>query len=567
VVDRGVFINYRGEDSHSYGALLYTELARQFGADRVFLDCESIPAGADFVEELLGRVRSAQVLLAVIGPRWLTAADPTGRRRIDHPADWIRRELAEAFTAGVRVIPVLTEQAEIPAEANLPADIAALSRCQYRRLRRREPTADLAHIVTDLTSLDPALAAAARGRAGGSRQVPAAPRPFDGDAAGEIRQRLANTWNRPVDVITVTAHNLDYIHQVDLIAPDYEAAVEEPKAHAGGSGANTAAALALLGLRSAALGVIADDPDGRVLEQALRAAAVDTSMVVVVPSDETSRTGRTLVFTDGNGQRLIYVYPSVNEQLARELEARGQRDAAIRSLARTRLVHLTSFTGSAERKLQDDMAAVLDPGTVLSFTPGSLYARLGADRLGKILGRTNLLFLYEQQLDLMLANSSATKHTSRDAALTSKLESLFDWKRRKELTEPLVVVVKKPAELSRGGRASEYLNIGCGRDSLDEFIRAEDCSLEGKRRESLDSTGAGDALAAGLIFGLVHQRPLNECADIAFVMAMSASSALGARTRLPTLNQLGSRWAQYLSPYSAPSWLTDHGSPSSVEAI
>jgi ribokinase len=290
-------------------------------------------------------------------------------------------------------------------------------------------------------------------------------------------------------------------------------------------------------------------------------------MVVVVPSDETSRTGRTLVFTDGNGQRLIYIYPGVNEQLARELEARGQRDAAIRSLARTRLVHLTSFTGSAERKLQDDMAAVLDPGTVLSFTPGSLYARLGADRLGTILGRTNLLFLYEQQLDLMLANSSATKHTSRDAVLTSKLESLFDWKRRKDLTEPLVVVVKKPAELSRGGRASEYLNIGCGRDNLDEFIRAEDCSLEGKRRESLDSTGAGDALAAGLIFGLVHQRPLNECADIAFVMAMSASSALGARTRLPTLNQLGSRWAQYLSPYSAPSWLTDYSSPSSLEAI
>ena len=68
VVNGGVFINYRGEDSHSYGALLYTELIRRFGDERVFLDAESIPAGADFIEELLGRVRSAQVLLAVIGP-------------------------------------------------------------------------------------------------------------------------------------------------------------------------------------------------------------------------------------------------------------------------------------------------------------------------------------------------------------------------------------------------------------------------------------------------------------------------------------------------------------------
>ena len=42
---------YRGEDSHSYGALLYTELTHRFGGDQVFLDCESIPAGADFVRE------------------------------------------------------------------------------------------------------------------------------------------------------------------------------------------------------------------------------------------------------------------------------------------------------------------------------------------------------------------------------------------------------------------------------------------------------------------------------------------------------------------------------------
>jgi hypothetical protein len=169
VVDRAVFINYRSEDSSSNGAWLYTELAHRFGEEHIFLDAESIPAGADFVEELLGRVRSARILLAVIGPRWLTATDPTGRRRIDDPADWIRREVAEAFTAGVRVIPVLTDQAELPRESELPADIAALSRSQCRHLRRREPTSDLARIVADLTTLDPILAAAARSRGNAPR--------------------------------------------------------------------------------------------------------------------------------------------------------------------------------------------------------------------------------------------------------------------------------------------------------------------------------------------------------------------------------------------------------------
>jgi hypothetical protein len=104
VVGGGVFINYRGQDSHSYAALLHAELSRRFGPESVFLDTESIPAGADYVAQLLGRVRQARVVLAVIGVRWLEAADDSGRRLIDDPADWVRRELEAAFEAGVRVI-------------------------------------------------------------------------------------------------------------------------------------------------------------------------------------------------------------------------------------------------------------------------------------------------------------------------------------------------------------------------------------------------------------------------------------------------------------------------------
>ncbi len=158
-----VFISYRSEDSRAYGALLHAELSQHLGPELVFLDSESISAGSDFADQLLERVRSCRVLLAVIGPRWLFAADPkSGRRRIDEPGDWIRRELTEAFATGATVIPVLTDGAHLPAEEDLPDDIAALSRCQYRRLRHRYYSADLGRILADLMVADPELAAATR---------------------------------------------------------------------------------------------------------------------------------------------------------------------------------------------------------------------------------------------------------------------------------------------------------------------------------------------------------------------------------------------------------------------
>jgi hypothetical protein len=161
---RGIFINYRAEDSGSYGALLYLDLSRRFGDDSVFLDSESILAGSNYAEQLLNQVHHSLVLLAVIGPQWTDLADTQGRRRIDDPNDWIRRELAEAFANDVRVVPVLADGADLPARAEVPHDIAMLSHCQYLRLRHRDAKTDLARIADALTKAEPHLAAHRRRR-------------------------------------------------------------------------------------------------------------------------------------------------------------------------------------------------------------------------------------------------------------------------------------------------------------------------------------------------------------------------------------------------------------------
>jgi len=154
-----VFINYRSGDTPGYAAVLYLELSHRFGSEAVFLDTQSIPAGGDFVQYLFGQLRGCRSMLAVIGPRWLTAADPAEQRPVDNPRDWIRRELVVAFGDGIPVIPVLTDGADMPSEADLPADIAELARCQYRRLRHSDIRADLDRIRADLMRLDSGLGA------------------------------------------------------------------------------------------------------------------------------------------------------------------------------------------------------------------------------------------------------------------------------------------------------------------------------------------------------------------------------------------------------------------------
>jgi hypothetical protein len=166
----GVFINYRGADSQAAAALIDHELAARFGGDQVFRDSRSIPAGVDFVEELLGRLRTCSVLLVVIGPRWLTLTDEAGERLIDDPRDWVRREIVEAFAHGLRVIPVLTDEVALPREAELPNDIARLSRCQYVSLRHRYSAADLNYLTERITEVDQELAKAAARRDVSARQ-------------------------------------------------------------------------------------------------------------------------------------------------------------------------------------------------------------------------------------------------------------------------------------------------------------------------------------------------------------------------------------------------------------
>jgi hypothetical protein len=124
----GIFISYRRDDSEDATGRLYDALAARFGANRVFMDVDTIPLGLDFERVIRDAVSACDVFVAVIGKQWLTITDSNGVRRLDNPEDLVRLEIKAALERDLRVIPVLVQGAEVPASQHLPADIAALAR-------------------------------------------------------------------------------------------------------------------------------------------------------------------------------------------------------------------------------------------------------------------------------------------------------------------------------------------------------------------------------------------------------------------------------------------------------
>jgi PQQ-like domain/TIR domain len=129
-----IFMSYRREDTAYPAGWLYERLASHFGRNQVFKDIDSIDLGDDFVEVITTAVGSCDVLLALIGDRWLGITDQDGRRRLDSSGDFVRVEIEAALARNVRVIPILVDGAQMPRADELPESLAKLPRRQALEL-------------------------------------------------------------------------------------------------------------------------------------------------------------------------------------------------------------------------------------------------------------------------------------------------------------------------------------------------------------------------------------------------------------------------------------------------
>jgi TIR domain len=151
----GIFLSYRREEMAQAAGRLSEHLRRRFGDNRIFIDVDSISLGLDFVEVITSKVASCDVLIALIGSKWLTAVDEEGRRRLDDEQDYVRLEIEAALQRNIRVVPILIDGARMPRTEDLPLSLHALTRRQALKLSHEDFTAQANRLIENLAPVLP----------------------------------------------------------------------------------------------------------------------------------------------------------------------------------------------------------------------------------------------------------------------------------------------------------------------------------------------------------------------------------------------------------------------------
>jgi len=134
--DHSIFISYRRSDSERETGRIDDHLSAHFGREAVFRDVDSLPLGVDFRTCLNQAVDRCQILIAVIGDRWLNELN---KRFLSNETDWVREEIARALERELTVVPVFVGSTKSIAVTDLPTPLAALA---YRNAARVRPDSD-----------------------------------------------------------------------------------------------------------------------------------------------------------------------------------------------------------------------------------------------------------------------------------------------------------------------------------------------------------------------------------------------------------------------------------------
>lgn len=281
-----------------------------------------------------------------------------------------------------------------------------------------------------------------------------------------------------------------------LLAPDPPVALRDGsmlRLEVAGAESNVAITLARLGARTAWVSRLGADPLGEIVRGRIASAGVDTGFVEMVAGHPTG------VYFKNPGPAgttvLYYRRGSAASTMDESIWAR---------VPAGRVVHLSGITpalsGSCERLVADALRRRRYPGAVMSFDVNYRPALWPVDRAGPALAaladRADLVFVGRDEAGVLWGTG-----TPEDV--------------RARLPHPATVVVKD-------GPVGATAITAAGAT----FVPAPPV-------EVVEPVGAGDAFAAGYLFGLVNDMPEAERLRLGHRLAAAALTTVGDIADIP----------------------------------
>lgn len=270
----------------------------------------------------------------------------------------------------------------------------------------------------------------------------------------------------------------------------------------GGAPANVAVGIARLGGQSAFIGRVGDDPFGRFMAKTLADERVDVKFLRLDPAH---RTSTVVVDLDDQGERsfTFMVRPSADLFL---------ETADLPTFSAGEWLHVCSIALSAEPSRSatfEAMAAIREAGGYVSFDP-NIRPDLWPDE--------NAL---RRCLELALQSADVVKLSVEELAfLTGDVEVNVGLDALMEHCPARLVLVTQGKE-----------GVIAWHDGAVKHYPATPV-------ECVDTTGAGDAFVAGLLYGLAAGQDLTPVIALAQRCGALATTAKGAMTALPWQHDL-----------------------------
>ncbi|WP_241623736.1 aminoimidazole riboside kinase [Rosenbergiella epipactidis] len=276
----------------------------------------------------------------------------------------------------------------------------------------------------------------------------------------------------------------------------------------GGAPANVAVGIARLGGNSAFIGRVGEDPFGKFLQNTLKKEQVSTDYMHF---DAEQRTSTVVVGLDEEGERsfTFMVKPSADLFLVNQDLPGFQAEEWLHccSIALSREPSRATTLEAMARIRRAGGKVCFDPNIREDFWPNEQTLR---DTLAQALTLADVIKLSEDELQFISGSYQLEQGIAR------------------------VVEAYKP----------ELLVITRGKEGVTAFYQGKLSYHEAKPVVSVDTTGAGDAFVAGLLYGLSTRGFPQSTSQLESVLALAqvcgalATTAKGAMTALPYYSEI-----------------------------